>query len=116
MLNKEKLEQLMAILGDLTGEQKAIVAETLKGSFDEKEIFEKLGVDEGKFTEFMRAFAAQTEDAVLGQELSEDEMEAAAGAGGDYETCRVPQAQSCPNLQSFHQDDQKCVRRVSAQN
>ena len=79
MLNKEKLEQLMAILGDLTGEQKAIVAETLKGSFDEKEIFEKLGVDEGKFTEFMRAFAAQTEDAVLGQELSVDEMEAAAG-------------------------------------
>ena len=44
MLNKEKLEQLMAILGDLTGEQKVIVAETLKGSFDEKEIFEKLGV------------------------------------------------------------------------
>ena len=36
--------------------------------------------------------------------------------GGDYENCRVPQAQSCPNLQSFHQDDQKCVRRVSAQN
>lgn len=69
----------MAILGDLTGEQKAIVAETLNGSFDEKEIFEKLGVDEGKFTEFMRAFAAQTEDAVLGQELSVDEMEAAAG-------------------------------------
>lgn len=53
---------------------------------------------------------------MLGQELSEDEMEAAAGAGGDYENCRVPQAQSCPNLQSFHQDDQKCVRRVSAQN
>ena len=79
MLNKEKLEQLMAILGDLTEEQKAIVAETLKGSFDEKEIFKKLGVDEGKFTEFMRAFAAQTEDAVLGQELSVDEMEAAAG-------------------------------------
>ena len=79
MLNKEKLEQLMAILGDLTEEQKAIVAETLKGSFDEKEIFEKLGVDEGKFTEFMRAFAAQTEDAVLGQELSVDEMDAAGG-------------------------------------
>ena len=63
-----------------------------------------------------KAVGAELEDAVLGQELSEDEMEAAAGAGGDYETCRVPQAQSCPNLQSFHQDDQKCVRRVSAQN
>ena len=53
MLNKEKLEQLMAILGDLTEEQKAIVAETLKGSISEKELFGKLGVDEGKFTEFM---------------------------------------------------------------
>ena len=79
MLNKEKLEQLMAILGDLTEEQKAIVAETLKGSISEKELFGKLGVDEGKFTEFMQALAAQTEDAVLGQELSVDEMEAAAG-------------------------------------
>lgn len=79
MLNKEKLEQLMAILGDLTGEQKAIVAETLKGSFDEKALFEKLGVDEGTFAAFMQALAAQTEDAVLGQELSVDEMEAAAG-------------------------------------
>ena len=79
MLNKEKLEQLMAILGDLTEEQKAIVAETLKGSISEKALFEKLGVDEGKFAEFMQALAAQTEDAVLGQELSVDEMEAAAG-------------------------------------
>ena len=61
MLNKEKLEQLMASLGDLTEEQKAIVAETLKGSISEKKLFGKLGVDEGKFTEFMQALAAQTE-------------------------------------------------------
>ena len=79
MLNKEKLEQLMAILGDLTEEQKAIVTEVLNGPIDEKAFFEKLGVDEGKFTEFMQALAAQTEDAVLGQELSADEMEAASG-------------------------------------
>ena len=79
MLNKEKLEQLMGILGELTEEQKAIVTEALEGPINETELFGKLGVDEGKFTEFMQALAAQTEDAVLGQELSADEMEAAAG-------------------------------------
>ena len=79
MLNKEKLEQLMAILGDLTEEQKTIVTEALNGPIDEKALFEKLGVDEGMFAAFMQALAAQTEDAVLGQELSVDEMEAAAG-------------------------------------
>ena len=66
MLNKEKLEQLMAILGDLTEEQKAIVTEALNGPINEKALFEKLGVDEGKFAEFMQALAAQTEDAVAG--------------------------------------------------
>ena len=42
MLNKEKLEQLMAILGDLTEEQKAIVTEVLNGPINEKALFEKL--------------------------------------------------------------------------
>ena len=79
MLNKEKLEQLMGILGNLTDEQKVFLSETLNGPINEKELFEKLGVDEGRFAEFMQAFAALTEDAVLGQELSADEMSAAAG-------------------------------------
>ncbi len=81
MLNKEKLEQLMAILGKLTEEQKAFLTEALNGPINEKELFEKLGVDEDKFAEFMKAVAAQAEDAVLGQELSTDEMEEAAGGG-----------------------------------
>ena len=81
MLNKEKLEKLMAILGELTDEQKALLTEALNGPINEKELFGKLGVDEGRFTEFMQALAAQTEDAVLGQELSVDEMDEAAGGG-----------------------------------
>ena len=81
MLNKEKLEQLMAILGELTEEQKAFLTEALNGPINEKELFEKLSVDEDKFAEFMKAVAAQAEDAVLGQELSTDEMEEAAGGG-----------------------------------
>ena len=92
MLNKEKLEQLMAILGDLTEEQKTIVTEALNGPIDEKALFEKLGVDEGTFAAFMQALAAQTEDAVLGQELSVDEMEAAAGSNA------CPQGQNVVSL------------------
>lgn len=85
MLNKEKLEQLMGILGDLTDEQKAYLAEALNGKINEKEIFEKLGVDDGKFAEFLKALAAQREDDVLGQELSADEM--AAATGGKHDGC-----------------------------
>ena len=48
MLNKEKLEQLMAILGDLTEEQKAIVAATLQGAKGGKELLGTLGVEEGE--------------------------------------------------------------------
>ena len=36
MLNKEKLEQLMAILGELTEEQKAILTKALNGPINEK--------------------------------------------------------------------------------
>ena len=80
MLNKEKLEKRMEILGDLTQEQKAIVTEAIRTRMPDKDLFGKLdGVDEGKFTEFMRAVAAQQEDTVLAQELSPDEMAAAAG-------------------------------------
>ena len=79
MLSREKLEQLMGILGDITDEQKAMVAETLNGPINEKELFDKLSVDEGKFMVFLKALAAEREDVVLGQELSADEMEAATG-------------------------------------
>ena len=83
MLNKEKLEQLLAMLGDLTEEQKTIATEALNGPINEKALFEKLGVDEGKFAEFMNAVTASQEETVLGQELSPDEMEAASGGGKD---------------------------------
>lgn len=83
MLSKDKLEQLMAILGDLTEEQKAVVTDFLKRSGNEKELMEKLGVDEGKFIEFMDAVRAEEEEAVLGQELSLDELESASGGGKD---------------------------------
>ena len=79
MLNKEKLEQLMAILGELTDEQKVTVAEALEKRIPEKELSEKLGVDEDKLARFLAAVAEQTENAVLTQELSPDELAGAAG-------------------------------------
>ena len=101
MLIKDKLEQLMAILGELTEEQKAFLTEALNGTIDEKALFEKLGVDEDRFTEFLKAFAAQTEDSVLGQELSADEMEAVAGGqntgsnSNDGYSCSKTQQANC---------------------
>ena len=82
MLNKEKLEQLMAILGELTEGQRAFLTEALSGPIREKELFEKLDdVDEGKFEEFLKAVTAELEDEVLAQPLSPDELEAVAGGG-----------------------------------
>ncbi len=84
MLNREKLEQLTAILGELTGEQRAFLTEALKKPISDRELFEKLGdVDEGKFAQFLEAVAAEKEDEVLAQELSPDELEAVSGGDQD---------------------------------
>ena len=82
MLNKEKLEQLMAILGDLTEEQKAALSKALEKPISDRELFEKLGgVDEGKLAQYLKAVAAKKEDEVLAQELSPEELAAVAGGG-----------------------------------
>lgn len=84
MLNKEKPEQLMAILGELTDEQKATLTEALKKPIPDRELFEKLGgVEEGKLAQYLKAVAAEKEDNVLSQELSPDELEAVAGGDQD---------------------------------
>lgn len=102
MLNKEKLEQLMAILGELTEEQRAFLTEALSGPIREKELFEKLGdVEEGKFEDFLKAVAAEMEDEVLAQPLSADELEAVAGGGkagsnaNDGYSCSHTQQANC---------------------
>jgi hypothetical protein len=102
MLNKEKLEQLMAILGELTEEQRAFLIEALSGPIREKEFFEKLGdVEEGKFEDFLKAVAAEMEDEVLAQPLSADELEAVAGGGkggsqaNDGISCSKTQQANC---------------------
>lgn len=88
MLNKEKREELMGILGKLTDEQKAALTEALKKPISDRELFEKLGgVDEGKFAQYLKAVAAEKEDNVLSQELSPDELEAVSG--GDQDDDRV---------------------------
>lgn len=100
MLNKEKLEQLMAILGNLTEEQRATLTEALEKPVSDRELFEKLGgVDERKFAEFLKAVTAETEDEVLAQPLSPDELEAVAGGGSslanDGHTCSKTQQANC---------------------
>lgn len=84
MLNKEKLEQAMATLGNLTQEQKAILTEALKNPSSDKELFEKLGgVEEDRFAQYLKAVAAEKEDKVLAQPLSPEELEAVSGGDRD---------------------------------
>ena len=84
MLNEEKLEHLMCILGNLTDEQKAALTEALEKPISDRELFEKLGgVDEGKLAQYLKAVAAKKEDEVLAQPLSPDELEAVSGGDQD---------------------------------
>ena len=82
MVSKKKLEQLMAILGELTEEQKAVLTEALEKQIGDRELFEKLGdVDEGRLAQYLKAVAAEKENEVLVQELSLEELASVAGGG-----------------------------------
>ena len=99
MLNRDEIDRLTEILGELTPEQKAMLAEALEKPINEKKLLEILdGVDERKFAEFMQAVAALREETVLGQELSPDEIEATSGgirADSDGYNCAYTQAMNC---------------------
>ena len=99
MLNKKKFTELMKILGDLTEEQRSTLNRALEKPIDGDELLKKLGnLDSGKLAEFLKAVAAEREEAVLGQELSPDEMEAMTGgiAGvRDGADCDHPQSINC---------------------
>ena len=84
MLNKEKREELMGILGKLTDEQKAALTEALKKPISDRELFEKLGgVEEDRFAQYLKAVAEEKEDKVLAQPLSPEELEAVSGGDQD---------------------------------
>lgn len=87
MLAKEKIEQLTAILGDLTEEQKAALIEGLEKGMSDKALLEKLGgADEGKLAEFLKAVEMEKEAEVFGQELAPEELEGVAGGGDPSDT------------------------------
>ena len=79
MPNTEKLTKAMELLGPLTDEQKALVQAAIGNEISEKELFEKLDVDEETFSAFLNAVSEAEEDAILAQELSESEMENSVG-------------------------------------
>ena len=81
MFNKEKLAQAMEILGELSEEKKALLTEAAGKETAEKELLEKLGVDEEKFAAFLRALTADPEEAILAQQVSEEELNGVTGGG-----------------------------------
>jgi hypothetical protein len=79
MYNTEKLEEAVKLLGELTTEQKQMVEDTLSSRMEKSMLVEKLGVDAKKIQAFLKAAAAAEEDAVFRQEVSEDDLQFAAG-------------------------------------
>ena len=112
MLNEEKLEHLMGILGNLTDEQKAALTEALEKPISDRELFEKLGgVDEGKFAQYLKAVAAEKEDEVLTQPLSPEELEAVSGGDQDDDLKNFVEFRRNIQRQKDIQDLHMCRRR-----
>lgn len=85
MISKEKWNEAIGILGELTEEQKAVLEEAAGKPVSEKEFYEKLGkIDEAVFTEFLKAASETKEEAVFSQEVSVEEMASAAGGSAFY--------------------------------
>ena len=77
MMDKEKMNEAVKHLGELTDEQKKILEGAQKNPVSEKELFEKLGVDIDSFAAFMKE--AITEEEVFSQEVSAEELSYVAG-------------------------------------
>ncbi len=96
MLDSKKLEDsIKEHLGDISDEQKAAIQSALDNSGSEKELFEKLGVDEGKFKSFMQSFRKEfnREERVFAQEVSSEEL--AVVTGGSKTGCWTGAVRSC---------------------
>jgi hypothetical protein len=59
MIDKDKMNEAVKHLGELTDEQKKILEGAQKNPVSEKELFEKLGVDIDSFAAFMKEAITQ---------------------------------------------------------
>ena len=92
MFIMEKLNEVISQLGGLSDAQKDILYEAAETPIGEKELFEKLGVDEKQFSVIMKAF--DREDEVFRQEVSEEELSAVSGG---TMKCRQTSHFDCPS-------------------
>jgi len=76
MLNKDKLTTVLERYGDLSEGQRELLLSAAETEIPEKELFEKLGMDEKRFAEILMA---ASDVAVLTQELSADDFESVTG-------------------------------------
>ena len=90
MFGIEKLDaSIREYLGEITEEQKAVLQHALDHPVSEKELFEKLGVEEEKFKKFLQSFHSEdgirprkNEAEILEQPVSADELNGIAAGGG----------------------------------
>ena len=98
MFDKAKLEEAVNLLGDLTGEQKALVNDVLENKIKESELFEKLGIEEEKINAFLKAAAKAKEEEVFSQDVSAEELGTISGGSsivldGDDDTSNCVELQ-----------------------
>ena len=92
MFEKERLDDALKQLGEIAEEKKTMIIEAFNKRLLEKELFEKLGVDEIKFFTFIKAL--RREEEVFDQDVSEEELLAVAGGRKD-ENCTDSRTCDC---------------------
>ena len=76
MFSREEAEKHF---GKLTPEQEACLEEAAGGRIGEKELFEKLGVEEERFAAYLKSQAKKKESAGFAQKVDENELRETAG-------------------------------------
>ena len=112
-LNREIAKQ---ILGEFTPEQEELLAQAASGSMSEKDLFEKLKLDQHIFIELMKSQNPQSaEKAIFAQEVSEDELR---GINVGYSECKEQYTAICDkqNFRYLHEypDRLNCAATVEA--
>ena len=95
MFEKERLDEALKQLGEIAEEKKAVIVEAFNKQLSEKELFEKLDVDENKFFAFIKALRREQE--VFDQDVSEEELLAVAGGRKD-ENCTDSRTYDCAQV------------------
>ena len=114
MFDKETAEEFLRQSKNLTPEKEALLKAYGSQDVSEKEMFEKLGIEEKAYGEFLKSFPDYNERAVFNQTVSAEELaEYSGGDSGDQAGCLIIQRRSIyygafPNCAATVEDGSFC--------